>query len=148
MKDFYTYGSEAYAPISIEMPSHLPEEPKKDEPLIVEEKKSVSLLTVIGAGVVLIAFLGLLVSMIQLFEIRSERAELQRQIQQLQTEQKRLTAQYESTIDIEAIAKRAEELGMHIPYIEQIRYTHIEKSEGSTETVQTEENEKDGPSAP
>lgn len=137
MKEFYTYGSEAYAPISIELPSHLPEEPKKEEPLIIEEKNGISFLTIVGAGVVLLLFLGLLVSMIQLFEIRSERAELHRQVQQLQTQQERLIAQYESTIDMDTVAKRAEAMGMHIPWVEQIQYIQVDLPEVVSETTET-----------
>lgn len=137
MKEFYTYGSEAYAPISIELPSHLPEEPKKEEPLIIEEKNGISFLTIVGAGVVLLLFLGLLVSMIQLFEIRSERAELHRQVQQLQTQQERLIAQYESTIDMDTVAKRAETMGMHIPWVEQIQYIQVDLPEVVSETTET-----------
>ena len=71
-------------------------------------------------------FLGLLISMVQLFEIRSERAELKRQLRQLQTQQDRLITQYESGIDMDAVTWRAEELGMHIPWAEQIRYIPVE----------------------
>lgn len=127
MDEFYTYGSEAYAPISIELPSHLPEEPKIEEPLIIEEKKGVSLLSVIGVGVAILLFLGLLISMIRLFEIRSEKAELQRQLRQLQTQQEHLIAQYESSIDMDEVARRAETMGMHIPWMDQIRYIHVDK---------------------
>lgn len=137
MKEFYTYGSEAYAPVPIELPSHLPEEPKMEEPLIIEEKKGASLLTVIGAGVVLILFLGLLVSMIRLFEARSERAELQRQVNQLQTQQEQLNAQYESAIDMDTVAQRAEALGMHPPSADQIQYIEVGEDGASAEDALT-----------
>ena len=137
MEEFYTYGSEAYAPISIELPSHLPEEPKEKEPLLIEEKKGVSFLAVIGGGVVLLLFLGLLISMIQLFEARSERAELRRQLQQLQTRHERLTTRYESTVDMDTVAQRAEAMGMHAPWVEQVQYIDVEQSEVVSQTTRT-----------
>ncbi|MBR6825122.1 MAG: hypothetical protein IKM59_01105 [Oscillospiraceae bacterium] len=136
MKEYYTHGSEAYAPIPIELPSHLPEEPEKQEALIPEEKKSVSPFTVVVGAVVLLLFFGLLFSMMRLFEVRSERAELQRQKQQLQTLQDQLIAEYEGSIDMEAVEKRAEELGMHIPYADQVQYVQIELPDLVAETVE------------
>ena len=126
MKEFYTYGSEAYDSIAIDLPSRLPEEPEKKKPLVSREKRGISPVSVVGGGVVLLLFLGLLISMVQLFEIRSERAELKRQLRQLQTQQDRLITQYESGIDMDAVTRRAEELGMHIPWAEQIRYIPVE----------------------
>ena len=134
MKKFYTYGSEAYAPVPVEEPSHLPEEPKKEQPLIEAPAKGISPFTVVAVAVVLVLLFGLLFSMMRLFEIRSEGAELRRQIRQLQTQQERLVAEYESGIDMDAVAERAEALGMHIPYAEQIRYVHVELPE-PVETV-------------
>ncbi len=137
MKEFYTHGSEAYAPIPVDVPSHLPEDPRKERtPIPVEEKKSVSLIAVIGAAVILILFVGLLVSMAQLFEAQSERAELKRQKQQLQTQQDRLITQFESEIDMDAVARRAEAMGMHIPWAEQIRYVHVELPQPALETTE------------
>ncbi len=129
MKEFYTHGSEAYAPVPVEEPSHLPEEPKKEQPIIEAPTKGVSPLTVIAVAAVLLLLFGLLFSMMRLFEVRSERAELRRQVQQLQTQQEHLIAEYESGIDMDAVAQRAEELGMHIPYAEQVQYVHIELPE-------------------
>ncbi len=133
MKEFYTYGSEAYAPLPIKEPSHLPDDPKKAEPL-PEENKSVSLTTVIGAVGILVLFVGLLMSMVSLFEARSQQAELQRRIQQLKTQQERLITRYESEIDMDAVAKRAEEMGMHIPWADQIQY--IDSASHTAETIE------------
>ena len=120
MKEFYTHGSEAYAPIPVTAPSHLPDDPKKPE-AVSETKGTISLTSAVGAVVILALFIGLLVSMVGIFEARSERAALQRRVDELKTEQDRLRTQYESSIDMDAVAKRAEELGMHIPWAEQIQ---------------------------
>lgn len=136
MKEFYTHGSEAYAPIPVEVPSHLPEEPKKEQPLILEERKGISPITIVSGAVVLLLLGALLFSMVRLFEVRSERAELQRQINQLQTQKNRLIAQFESSIDMDAVAQRAEDMGMHIPWAEQVRYVNVELPETVKETTQ------------
>ncbi len=129
MKEFYTHGTEAYEPIPIEVPSHLPEEPKKEQPLIEARERGISPLTVLSAGVVLLLLFGLLFSMMRLFEVRSEQAELNRQLRQLRTRQEHLIAEFESNVDMDAVAQRAEELGMHIPYADQVQYVHIELPE-------------------
>ena len=129
MKEFYTHGSEAYAPVPVEEPSHLPEEPKKEQPLVEAPPRGVSPLTVVSVAAVLLLLFGLLFSMMRLFEVRSEGAELRRQVRQLQTQQEHLIAEYESGIDMDAVAQRAENLGMHIPYAEQVQYVHIELPE-------------------
>ncbi len=129
MKEFYTHGSEAFAPVPVEVPSHLPEEPMKEQPLIETPEKGISPLTVVSAAVVLLLLFGLLFSMMRLFEVRSEKAELNRQLRQLQTQQEHLIAEFESSIDMDAVAQRAEELGMHIPYADQVRYVHVELPE-------------------
>ncbi len=129
MKEFYTHGSEAYAPIPVEVPSHLPEEPKKEQPLIEPPEKGISSLTVVSVAVVLLLLFGLLFSMMRLFEVRSEGAELSRQLRQLQTQREHLIAEFESNVDMDAVAERAEELGMHIPYADQVQYVRIELPE-------------------
>ena len=137
MKEFYTYGSEAYAPVPGEVSSHLPEDPRKERATPEsEETGRVSLVTVIGAVVVFALFVGLLVSMAQLFEARSQQAELQRQVRQLQTQQDRLITQYEGAIDMDAVVRRAEEMGMHVPWAEQIRYVQIELPQPALETAE------------
>ena len=127
MKEYYIRGSEAYAPVPREEPSHLPEDPRKERPVAEAEAHSrLSPLAVVGAVAVFVLFVGLLVSMARLFEARSQRAELQRQVQQLETRQAQLVTRYEHGIDMDAIARRAEAMGMHIPWAEQIRYVEIE----------------------
>lgn len=140
MKEYYIHGSEAYAPIPVEVPSHLPEDPKPRDLPHTSEEKSVSVFSVLGAVAVFALFLGLLISMAQLFEAKSQGAELQRQRQQLRTQQDRLIAQYESEIDIEAVAERAEEMGMHIPWMEQTRYIHIPIPQSALETAERVES--------
>lgn len=129
MKEFYTHGSEAFAPAPVEVPSHLPEEPKKEQPLIEAPTEGISPLTVASVAVVLLLLFGLLFSMMRLFEVRSEQAELNRQLRQLRTQQEHLIAEFESGIDMDAVAQRAEELGMHIPYADQVQYVHVELPE-------------------
>ncbi len=123
----------------MEVPSHLPEEPKKEQLLPDLPQRGISPLTVVSVAVVLLLLFGLLFSMMRLFEVRSERAELRRQLRQLQTQQEHLIAEFETNVDMDAVAKRAQELGMHIPYAAQVQYVHIELPE-AVQTV-TEEVE-------
>ena len=136
MQQYPVKGSEALAPIPVEAPSHLPEEPKKKRAAVEAPKQGVSPFTVAAIAVVLLLFFGLLFSMMRLFEVRSENGELQRQKQELQTLQDQLTAQYENAIDMDEIAQRAEALGMHLPWAEQIEYVHIELPEPVERTTQ------------
>ena len=140
MKEYYTHGSEAYAPIPVKVPRHLPEDPKKTQVPVPEERKSLSVISVAGSVLILALFIGLLVSMVGLFEARSQRAELERQVQQLKTQQERLAARYESSIDIDSVAERAEEMGMHIPWAEQIRYLNVDLPLAVEQTAETVEN--------
>ena len=125
MKEFYTHGSEAYAPVPAETTSHLPEEPKKVRPLIEVQPRGISSLTVLSVAAVLLLLFGLLFSMMRLFEVRSEKAELSRQLRQLQTRREHLVAEFESNIDMDAVAQRAEAMGMHIPYADQVQYVDV-----------------------
>ena len=133
MKEYYIRGTEAYAPIPVEVPSHLPEDPKKAQAQVPQEKSGVSFLTVLGTVVILTLFVGLLVTMAHLFEARSERAELLRRKAALEARQEQLITRFESGIDMDVIAKRAEELGMHIPWADQVHYEYIEEHQAEGE---------------
>lgn len=120
MKQYYINGSEAYAPVPVEEPSHLPEDPQKTHPVARKPAKSLSPLTIGAVAVVLILLFGVLFSTARLFEVRSERAELLRQKQQLESLQEQLFMEYENSIDLDAVAERAEDMGMHLPRPEQM----------------------------
>lgn len=138
MREYVIHGTEAYAPVA--EPSRLPADPKRVIPFVQEEKREISLLSVLCGAVVLVLFVGLLFSTMHLFELRSERAELRRQLLQAQTQQEQLVAEFELGIDMDAVAKQAEAMGMHSPTTDQIRYIRIdspETVEQATEEIKT-----------
>lgn len=136
MKQYPIRGTEAYAPVPVEQPSHLPEEPKRPQTEPQTKKATVSPFTIAGTAVALVLAFCVLFSMVRLFEARSENAELQRQAQELKTRQDILTAKYESSIDLDAVEKRAQELGMHLPWAEQVEYIDVKQPEAVKEIVE------------
>ncbi|MBR4308282.1 MAG: hypothetical protein IKT58_01670 [Oscillospiraceae bacterium] len=112
MKQYYTSGSEAYAPLPAKAPSHLPEDPVKEHPVAVKQAKGISPL-VVGAWVLILVLLfGLVFSTMRLFELRTEQAELLNRQELLQQRQDELLMEYEQSIDLEAVAEQAANLGM------------------------------------
>ena len=77
----------------------------------------------------------------RLFEAKNERIELEQKVQELILQQELLRAQYERGVDMEAVAQRAAELGMHLPRPEQI----VEIFISEPEPAPTETEEKLGP---
>lgn len=135
MKQYYINGSEAYAPVPVDEPSHLPEDPQKLQAKEQRQTKGkrLSPLAVGTVAMVLILLFGVLFSTVRLFEVRSERAELLRQKQQLLSLRERLEMEYEQGIDLDAVAERAEDLGMGLPTAEQIQHIDLPQGEGKEE---------------
>lgn len=135
MDEYRVNGSTAYAPQPIKRPCRLPEEPKK---VVHPEKKyGVAPFTLLGTTVALLLLFGVVFSYMRLFEAKNEKAALKQAKQELLLEQELLRAQYELAVDMDAVAKRAAELGMHLPRAEQI--VEIEVVMPQTEIAQPKE---------
>ncbi len=125
MNEYRVGGANAYAPIPVRRPSRLPEEPKK-QPKPEVKKARIAPFTVLGVGVALVLLFCVIFSYARLFEVQSEQAALEQQRDALLAENERLQAEYESSIDLEEIARRAEQLGMHLPQSGQIQSVHVD----------------------
>ena len=133
MDEYRVNGSAAYAPQPVQRPCRLPEEPKK--PSVPERKPGVAPFTILGTVVALLLLFGVVFSYMRLFEAKNERMELEQKVQELILQQELLRAQYERGVDMEAVAQRAAELGMHLPRPEQIVEIFISEPEPApTET--------------
>lgn len=66
---------------------------------------------------------------VQLYEATTDVSRLQSQLQKLNEEQTLLKSKYEGKIDLDAIERRAQELGLHIPDSEQIVYLNLSGSD-------------------
>jgi cell division protein FtsL len=131
-------GSTAYALQPVKRPCRLPEEPKKA--VLPEKKTGVAPFAVLGTVVALALLFGVIFSHMRLFEAKNERMELEQKVQELILQQELLRAQYERGVDMEAVAQRAAELGMHLPRPEQI----VEIFISEPEPAPTEPEEKLG----
>ena len=129
MKQYYTRGSEAYAPIPVEEPSHLPEDPCKARPAVTKAVKRRSPVVALAWAVAAVLVFGLVFSTMRLYEVRSERAELLQRQAELQQEQDELIMDYENAIDLDAVAERAEDMGMHPANPDQIRTIDLPEQE-------------------
>ena len=135
MDEYRVNGSAAYAPQPVQRPCRLPEEPKK--PSVPERKPGVAPFTILGTVVALLLLFGVVFSYMRLFEAKNEQAELEQTKQELLLEQEQLRADYELAVDMDAVARRAAELGMHLPRPEQI--VEIEVSVPQSEPEEAEE---------
>ena len=138
MKQYYTRGSEAYAPIPVEEPSHLPADPCKEHPPVTKAVAKRSPLIAIAAVTAFLLLFGLVFSTMRLFELRSEEMELIHRRDVLQQRQDELIMDYENSIDLDAVAERAEDLGMHVARPEQIQSIDLPKD--TAPQVQEEES--------
>ena len=138
MKQYYTRGSEAYAPIPAEEPSHLPADPCKEHPPVAKPVSRRSPLMAVATALAFLLLFGLIFSTMRLFELRSEEKELIHRREVLQQRQDELIMNYENAIDLDAVAERAEDLGMRIARPEQIQV--IDLPEGTAPQVQEEES--------
>ena len=135
MDEYRVNGSAAYAPQPVQRPCRLPEEPKKTS--APERKPGVAPFTILGTVVALLLLFGVVFSYMRLFEAKNEQAELEQAKQALLLEQEQLRADYELAVDMDAVARRAAELGMHLPRPEQI--VEIEVSIPQSEPEEAEE---------
>lgn len=119
MDEYRVNGSTAYAPQPRKRPCRLPEEPEKA--VLPEKKSGVAPFTILGTAAALLLLFGVIFSYMRLFESKNERAAMAQAKQELLLEQELLRAQYELAVDMDAVARRAAELGMHLPRPEQIK---------------------------
>lgn len=137
MGEYRVNGANAYAPIPVRRPSRLPEEPKK-QPKPEVKKAGIAPFTVLGVGVALLLLFCVIFSYARLFEVQSEQAALEQQRDALLEENERLQAEYESSIDLDEIARRAEQLGMHLPHSGQVQNVHVAEPTAQAEAPQDE----------
>ena len=76
----------------------------------------------------------------RLYEAKSEGAALEESIAELTEENERLTYEFESKVDLVAVAERARELGMREPLPTQIRVIEIPGSDTTEVFVPEEKN--------
>ncbi len=131
MKQYYTRGSEAYAPIPVEEPSHLPEDPCKAHTVAPKPVKRRSPVVALAWAVAAVLAFGLVFSTMRLYEVRSERAELLQRRAELQQARDELIMDYENSIDLDAVAERAEDMGMHPANPDQIRPIDLPEQEAT-----------------
>ena len=124
MNEYRVVGANAYAPIPVRRPSRLPEEPKT-QPKPEAKQARIAPFTLAGIAVVAVLLFCIVFSYARLFEVQNAQAALEAQKTALLAEQERLQAEYESGIDLDEIAKRAEQLGMHLPQSGQMQSVQI-----------------------
>lgn len=137
MNEYRVGGANAYAPLPVRRPSRLPEEPKK-QPKPEVKKARIAPFTVMGVGVALVLLFCVIFSYARLFEVQNTQAELKQQRDALLAENERLRAEYENGIDLDEIAKRAEQLGMHLPQSGQIQSVWVDEPAPPTQAPQDE----------
>lgn len=103
------------------------------EKVQVRERQKVSPLTVLGFGAVIGLAVLVLMSYIQLMVLSAGTVELKQQLSVLETENVRLTTQYEQMYDLATVREAAEASGMSKPSGSQIYY--IDLSEGDSAVV-------------
>lgn len=111
----------------------------KAEPKVqVRERQQVSLFSVAGFAAVLCMAVLVLMSYIQLTVLSADTVTLKGQLAMLETEQVRLTAQYEQMFDLATVQEAAEAAGMVKPGTSQISY--IDLSVGDNAVVYRQED--------
>ena len=104
----------------------------------VREKQQVSLFSLVGFAAVLGMAVLVLMSYIQLTVLSADTVALKSQLATLETENVRLTAQYEQMFDLASVQEAAMAAGMVKPGSSQICY--IDLSEGDSAVVYQKEN--------
>ena len=104
----------------------------------VRERQHVSPVTVLGFATVIAMAVLILGSYIQLTMLSSETVKLQSELAELETENVRLTAQYEQIFDMASVKEAAEQAGMGKPSSSQI--TYIDLSDGDSAVVYQKED--------
>ena len=116
------------------------ETPKvKERPRVqVREKQHVSVVNLLGMGAVIAMAVLMLMSYIQLTVLAADTVELKTELETLESENVRLTAQYEQMFDLATVKESAEAAGMVKPSASQIGY--IDLSEGDSVIVYRRED--------
>lgn len=104
----------------------------------VRERQRVSVFSLLGTAAVIGMAILVLMSYVQLTEISSETVALQTELEELETENVRLTAQHEQIFDMSAVKEAAEAAGMGKPSNSQIGY--IDLSDGDSAVVYQKED--------
>ncbi len=81
----------------------------------VRERQYVSMLTVLSVAAIMGLAMLVLLNYVQLTRLSSDTVELQNQLQELETENVHLTAQYQQMFDMASVKEAAESAGMHKP---------------------------------
>ncbi len=109
-----------------------PAEKTRQEPKVrsveqvqVRQRQHVSLLSVTGAGVVIVMMVMILMGYIQLTVLSSDTVALKEQLSALETENVTLTAQYERMFDMATVKEVASAAGMSKPGSSQIYYLDL-----------------------
>ena len=128
-----------------EAPRHQEREAVRQTPKVqekprvqVREKQHLSVVNLLGMGAVIAMAVLLLMSYIQLTVLAADTVELKTQLERLESENVRLTAQYEQMFDLATVKESAEAAGMVKPSASQIGY--IDLSEGDSAVVYQREN--------
>ncbi len=108
-------------------PLDIPAKPRIREEVVPKQgtltRQSVSPLAILGFAVAAVLLVFSLMARVQLTQASAEAAKLQTQLDQLTTEQSRLTIAYESALNLTDIENYAvNTLGMQKPHADQIRY--------------------------
>ena len=103
----------------------------------VRERQRVSPVAVAGFAAVIVMAVALLMSYIQLTVLSASTVELKKDLAVLETENVRLTAQYEQMFDLATVREAAEAAGMTKPSASQICYLDV--SDGDTVVVYQKE---------
>ena len=91
----------------------------------VRERQHVSVFSVAGVSAVIALAVMVLVSCIQLTVLSAETVTLKKELAALQTENVRLTAQYEQMFDLATVKEMAEAAGMSKPSSSQVSYLNL-----------------------
>lgn len=115
-------------------PKRLPDAPVRFPPVKkVKAKLSVAPLTVLGIVAVFVMFFVMIHSYASLYEAESRVAALEQEHASLVAQQQDLLLRYERSVDMEQVAQRASELGMHLPTAQQIVYVDVASGAAPTE---------------
>lgn len=137
--DIYAQQDQTARPL--ERPDGLPEAPARREPVRkVKTRLAISPLAMLGTALALVMLFLVVFSYVRLYEAQSEVGELQSQKDTLGEQQERLRLQYESSLDLEAIEKRALELGLRQPSASQNVYVKI-VTDDTTELFEAQEEQ-------
>lgn len=123
-----------------EAPRHQEREVVRETPKVherprvqVREKEHLSIVNVLGMGAVIVMAVMMLMGNIQLTVLAADTVELKTELERLESENVRLTAQYEQMFDMTSVKEAAEAVGMVKPGSSQVCY--LDLSGGDTAVV-------------